>query len=75
MPYFANRQHPAPSTDQNQQHKRVGRYFPLALDCMSVGGDEPESRVVIWVAHNDNEWAALILESSIPASTSLVPIP
>ena len=50
---------------QNQQHEHVVRYFPFAFDSMSAGGPKPKSGVIVCVPHNDDEWAARILEFSV----------
>ena len=47
---------------QNQQHKHVVGYFPFAPDSMSAGGPKPESGVVVCLPHNNDEWAARVLE-------------
>jgi hypothetical protein len=58
---------------ENQQHEDVIGDIPLALDSMIAGGSESESGIVVGVAHNNNKWAARVLEFSITRFDQFTP--
>src|SRR5438045_2914189 len=58
---------------QNQQHKDIIGDIPFALDSMLAGGSESESGIVVRVSHNNDKWAARILEFLVPRFDQFTP--
>jgi hypothetical protein len=51
---------------QDQHHEDIIGNFPFALDFILARRSESESRIVLCVAHDNDEWIACIFDFPIP---------
>ena len=60
------RRHPASSPGPGSDHEDIIGNLPFALDFILARRSESESRIVLCVAHDNDEWIACIFDFPIP---------